>query len=70
MPFFFVAKCSEKLLLYLIGARIILPTIVFSFRIISSKCFLAWLVFKYNLSETDFVCAFYSDKKILIGLVR
>ena len=69
MPFF-VAKCSEKLLLYLIGARIILPTIVFSFRIISSKFFLAWLVFKYNLSETDFLCVFYSDKKILIGLVR
>ena len=67
---FFVAKCSEKLLLYLIGARIILPTIVFSFRIISSKFFLAWLVFKYNLSETDFLRVFYSGKKILIGLVR
>ena len=69
MPFF-VAKCSEKLLLYLIGARIILPTIVFSFRILSSNFFLAWLVFKYNLGETDFLCVFYSDKKILIGLVR
>ena len=60
---FFVAKCSEKLLLYLIGARIILPTIVFSFRIISSKFFLAWLVFKYNLSETDFFVCFFTLAK-------